>query len=134
MAKLSPTTLKLLTEGKNFAAVATLMKDGSPQTSVVWIDSDGEHVIFNTAEGRLKPKNLHRDPRVAVTVINAENPYEMLSIRGRVVEMTHEGADEHIDKLAKKYMGVDTYPLRASGEQRIIVKIAPERVGGYGVE
>jgi PPOX class probable F420-dependent enzyme len=123
---------KLLTEGRNFAAVATLMPDGSPQVSIVWIDSDGKHVIFNTAEGRAKAKNLRRDPRVAVTVINSENPYEQVMIRGRVVEMTHEGADAHIDRLAKKYLGVDKYPYRGPEEQRVIVKIAPDHIGILG--
>jgi PPOX class probable F420-dependent enzyme len=132
MSKLPELTHRLLTEGKNFAAVATLMPDGSPQVSIVWIDSDGEHVIFNTAEGRIKPKNLRRDPRVSVTVMNSENPYEQVMIRGHVVEMTHDGADTHIDRLAKKYLGVDKYPYRGSGEQRVIVKISAGYVATLG--
>jgi PPOX class probable F420-dependent enzyme len=132
MSKLPELAHKLLTEGRNFAAVATLMPDGSPQVSIVWIDSDGEHVILNTAEGRVKPKNLRRDPRVAVTVMNSENPYEQVMIRGRVVEMTHNGADAHIDRLAKKYLGVDKYPYRGPGEQRVIIKIVPEHIGVFG--
>jgi PPOX class probable F420-dependent enzyme len=132
MSKLPELAHKLITEGRNFAAVATLMPDGSPQVSIVWIDSDGEHVILNTAEGRAKAKNLRRDPRVAVTVINSENPYEQVMIRGRVVEMTHNGADAHIDRLAKKYLGVDKYPYRGPGEQRVIVKIAPEHIRVFG--
>ncbi|MGE5443802.1 MAG: PPOX class F420-dependent oxidoreductase [Ignavibacteriales bacterium] len=132
MSKLPELAHKLITEGRNFAAVATLMPDGSPQVSIVWIDSDGEHVIFNTAEGRAKAKNLRRDPRVAVTVINSENPYEQVMIRGHVVEMTHNGADTHIDRLAKKYLGVDRYPYRGPGEQRVIVKIAPDHIGVFG--
>ncbi|MCH7625988.1 MAG: PPOX class F420-dependent oxidoreductase [Chloroflexi bacterium] len=123
MTKLSESALKLLTEGKNVATVATIMPDGSPQSTAVWIDSDGEHVIFNTAEGRVKTENLRRDPRVAITVWDADNPFSQASMRGRVVEMTTEGADAHIDKLAKKYMGVDSYPGRRSDEQRVIVKI-----------
>lgn len=132
MSKLPELAHRLLTEGRNFAAVATLMPDGSPQVSIVWIDSDGEHVILNTAEGRTKPKNLRRDPRVAVTVINSENPYEQVMIRGRVVEMTHDGADAHIDQLAKKYLGVDKYPYRGPGEQRVIIKISPDHIGVFG--
>jgi PPOX class probable F420-dependent enzyme len=132
MSKLAELALKLLTEGRNFAAVSTLMPDGSPQVSVVWIDSDGKHVIFNTAEGRIKPKNLRKDPRVAVAVMNSENPYEQVIIRGRVVEMTHDGADAHIDRLAKKYLGVDKYPYRGSGEQRVIIKISPDHVATLG--
>ncbi|MCH8060891.1 MAG: PPOX class F420-dependent oxidoreductase [Chloroflexi bacterium] len=122
MAKLGESALKLLTEGKNVATVATIMPDGSPQSTAVWIDSDGEHVIFNTAEGRVKTENLRRDPRVAITVWDADNPFAQASMRGRVVEMTTEGADAHIDKLAKKYVGVDSYTLRRPDEQRVIVK------------
>lgn len=120
---------KKLLSGKNFGTIATLMKDGSPSASIVWVDTDGEHVIFNTAEGRLKPKHMRRDGRVALVIYNAENPYQQVMIRGKVVVMEHAGADAHIDKLAKKYMGVDTYPFRQPGEKRIIVKIAPTHVG-----
>lgn len=119
---------KLLTEDHYFAVVSTLMPDGSPQSSVVWIDSDGENVLFNTAEGRVKPRNLRRDPRVSVTIYDPENPFETVSIRGRAVEITTEGADEHIDKLAKKYTGNDRYPFRQPGEQRLLVRIVPDRI------
>ena len=105
-----PELAKQLAEGKNFATIATLMADGSPQASVVWFDIDGELLIFNTAEGRIKPRNMRRDPRVAIAVHNAEQPYQQAMIRGHVVEITAEGADAHIDKLAKKYLGVDEYP------------------------
>jgi len=132
MAELPELARKLLTEGKNFATVATLMPDGSPHASVVWIDSDGKYIIFNTAEGRTKIKNLRRNPRVAVAIMNVENPYQQVMIRGRVVEITHEGADAHVDRLAKKYLGVDTYPYRAPGEQRVIVKIAPDHISTLG--
>ena len=125
MSKLSADTLRLLGEGKNLATIATIMPDGSPQATVVWIDTDGEHVIFNTAEGRVKTNNLRRDPRVAVAIVNADNPYEQVTVRGRVVEFTHEGADAHIDALAKKYLDLDEYPLRNPDEQRVIVKIVP---------
>ena len=128
MAELTELAIRLL-RGKNLATVATLMKDGSPQASVVWIDTDGKHVIFNTADGRIKTNNLRRDGRVAVAVVNAENPYEQALIRGRVVEMTHEGADAHIDAMAKKYLDTDSYPARNPAEVRVIVKIAPDRVG-----
>jgi PPOX class probable F420-dependent enzyme len=132
VAKLSELALRLLTGGKNFGTVASLMPDGSPHATVVWVDSDGEHVIFNTAEGRTKTENLRRDPRVAVAVMNSENPYQQLTVRGRVVEVTHQGADHHIDLLAKKYLGVDKYPYRSAGEKRVIVKIAPDHVGISG--
>jgi PPOX class probable F420-dependent enzyme len=123
-----PAEARHLLGGKNFAHVATVMEDGSPQVSPVWVDSEDGLVVFNTAEGRLKPKNLRHDPRVAISITNPENPYESLLIRGRAVELTHEGADEHIDALAKRYMGVEEYPLRQPGEVRVIVKVEPERV------
>jgi PPOX class probable F420-dependent enzyme len=121
-----------LLKGKNFATVATLMPDGAPQASVVWIDTDGESIIFNTAEGRIKPKNMRRDARVAITVHNAENPYQQAMIRGHVTDLVHEGAEEHIDFLAKKYMDLDSYPYRQEGEQRVIIKIAADKVGLMG--
>lgn len=132
MVELPELARKLITEGKNFASVATLMPDGSPQVSVVWIDTDGRHILFNTAKGRLKERNLRRDPRVALSIINSQNPYQEVMIRGRVVEITQDGADAHIDKLAKKYLGVDKYPFRQPGEQRVIIKIAPEKIGTRG--
>ena len=124
-----PALARALLEGKNFATVATLMGDGAPQATVVWIDTDGEHVVFNTAEGRVKPRNMRRDARVAVAVFDHANPYKQAMIRGRVVAMEHDGADAHIDRMAKKYMDVDEYPFRQPGEKRVIVKIAPEKVG-----
>lgn len=132
MAKLPEQALKLIKEGKNFATIATLMPDGSPHATVTWVDTDGKHVIFNTAEGRLKPKNLRRDPRVSISILNSENPYQQVVIQGRVVEMTHDGADEHIDRMAKKYLGVDKYPYRAPGEKRVIVKVIPDKVTVMG--
>jgi PPOX class probable F420-dependent enzyme len=114
--------------GKNFAFVASLMNDGSPQITPVWIDYDGQFLLINTAEGRTKQKNFARDPRIAVSVVDQNNPYNMLSIRGKVVEQTTNGADEHIDKLAKRYLGVDKYPFRSPDEKRIILKIKPEKI------
>ena len=116
-----------LLEGKNFAFVATLMKDGWPQITPTWVDLEDGRILVNTAEGRLKQKNISRDDRIAISVADQNNPYHMVTIRGRVVEQTKEGADEHIDKLAKKYLGVDKYPLRSPNEKRIILKIKPER-------
>ncbi|HXF50973.1 MAG TPA: PPOX class F420-dependent oxidoreductase [Dehalococcoidia bacterium] len=123
---------RALLEGQNFGHLATLMPDGSPQVSPVWVDHDGAHVLVNTAEGRVKLRNVRRDPRVAISIANQQNPYQMVTIQGRVVEITHEGADEHIDKMAKKYLGQDTYPFRRPGERRVILKIAPERIAGWG--
>lgn len=117
-----------LFRGKNFGFIASLMNDGSPQLTPVWIDYDGQFLLVNTAEGRTKQKNFARDPRVAVSVIDQNNPYNMVSIRGKVVQQTSDGADEHIDRLAKRYLGVDKYPFRAPGEKRIILKIKPEKI------
>jgi PPOX class probable F420-dependent enzyme len=126
-AELSPEERRLL-EGKNFAHVATIRPDGTPHVVPVWVDVDDDgNVALNSAEGRVWPRNARRDPRVTVTVQNHENPYEYVSITGRVVEDTHEGADEHIDRLSHKYLGKD-YPYRAPGEQRVTFRIAPERV------
>lgn len=115
-----------LLEAPNFAHVATLRSDGTPHVVPVWVDVDGDHVVLNTAEGRVWPTNVERDPRVTTTIQNLENPYEYLEVRGRVAETTREGADEHIDKLAKKYLGEDEYPFRKPGEQRLMVRIEPE--------
>jgi len=125
MSKLSADALRLLSEGKNLGIIATIMPDGSPQATAVWVDTDGEHIRFNTAEGRVKTKNLRRDPRVAVAILNADNPYEQVTIRGRVVEFVHEGAVDHIDSLARKYVGTDVFTERDPNDQRVIVKIAP---------
>jgi PPOX class probable F420-dependent enzyme len=117
-----------LLKDKNFCHVATLRKDGSVQSVPVWIDVQDGLPTLNSAEGRAWPRNLARDPRVTLTVQNMQNPYEYVEIRGRVSERTHEGADEHIDALAKKYLGVDTYPQRQPGEQRVIIRVEPEHV------
>jgi PPOX class probable F420-dependent enzyme len=112
--------------------VATLNADGSPQVTPVWIDFDGTNVLVNTAKGRVKAKNFAREPRVALSITDPDNAYRYLGIQGRVVEMTETGGDAHIDKMAKKYLGKDSYPYRAPGEVRIIVKIAPEKVHANG--
>ncbi|HKZ50289.1 MAG TPA: PPOX class F420-dependent oxidoreductase [Dehalococcoidia bacterium] len=115
-----------LLEEPNFAFLATLMEDGSPQVTPVWVDYDGRYILVNTAEGRVKVRNVRRDPRVTMAVANRENPYHWAMFRGRVVEITAQGADEHIDKQAKKYLGRDKYPFRQPGEQRLLLKIEPE--------
>jgi len=117
-----------LLKGKNFANVATLRQDGSVQVAPVWVDVDGGRAVVNSAKGRAWPTNLERDPRVTLSVQNMDNPYEYVEIRGRVVEQTTDGADEHIDSLAKKYLGQDEYPYRQPGEQRVIIRIEPEHV------
>ena len=125
--QISDPIAKLL-EGRNIAFVATLMKDGWPQITPTWVDLEDGKILVNTAEGRLKQKNISRDGRVAISVIDQNNTYHMVTVRGRVVEQRKEGADEHVDKLAKKYLGVDRYPRRSPNEKRIIIKIKPERV------
>ncbi len=126
-ATLSPGVKKLFQE-PNFAHMATLMPDGSPQVSPVWVHLEGELILVNTAEGRAKPRNVRRDPRVALSVTNQQNPYSHAAIRGRVVKITQEGADESIDRLAKKYLGQDRYPFRQQGERRVILLIEPDHV------
>lgn len=121
-----------LLKAKNFVVVSTLRPDGSVHAAPTWVDVQDGKPVLNTAEGRAWPRNLERDPRVTLTVQNAENPYEYVTIRGRVTERTTDGADEHIDALAKKYMGVDSYPLRKPGEQRVILRIEPDYVHAYG--
>jgi PPOX class probable F420-dependent enzyme len=121
-----------LLRGRNFAHVGTLRADGSVQVSPTWVDLQDGRVALNTAEGRAWPRNLERDPRITLEVQNFENPYEYLEIRGRVAERTHEGADEHIDLLAKKYLDVDKYPMRQPGEQRVIIRVEPDYVKVFG--
>ena len=117
---------------KAFAHLVTLMPDGQPQSTPVWVDFDGRHVVINTAEGRQKDKNLQRDGRVALSITDPDNPYRYMEIRGKVVEITEEGADKSIDKLAKKYLGVDKYPYGQPGEVRVIYKIKPEHTTVMG--
>ena len=126
-ATITPEIEKLL-KGNNFASFATLMKDGSPQVSITWIDYDGTDILVNTAEGRLKTNNAWRDSRVAIAVFEEGNPYNSVSIRGKVIEYDTSKADEHIDKLAQQYFGLDKYPRQSSDEKRIILKIKPEKV------
>jgi PPOX class probable F420-dependent enzyme len=128
MAAAIPDEAKHLFENKDFAHVATVNSDGSPQVSPVWIGLDGDLVTFNTAEGRVKTNNVQRDERVALSIHDQENPYENLIVQGKVVEVTEDGADDDIDALAKRYLDADSYPFRQPGEQRVIVKIEPEKV------
>jgi PPOX class probable F420-dependent enzyme len=115
-----------------FGVLTTLMPDGSPQTQPVWVDFDKGQVWVNSALGRQKDKNMRRDPRVAVTLMDPENPYRYLEIRGKVKEITQDGAATHIDKMAKKYLGKDKYPFAQPGEQRVLYKIEPEKVHTMG--
>ena len=114
------------------ASLATLNPDGSPQITPLWVDLDGDDVVFNTAQGRKKARNLERDSRVAVTVIDPDDPYNVVAFRGTVTEVTTDGADAHIDALAKKYLGVDTYPMRREGEVRVRVTVRTDRIAMQG--
>jgi PPOX class probable F420-dependent enzyme len=127
-----PDKVKQVLGKKTFVHLATLMPDGSPQVSPVWVDVDGNTIVVNSAQGRLKDKNIEKDKRVALSLTDPDNPYESITIRGRVAEVTTEGADQHIDKMAKKYLGKDKYPFRQPGEVRVLYKIQPEKVSTMG--
>lgn len=133
MAKKLSADVRELLLGKNLAHVATIMKDGSPQSSAVWVDvDDDDRILVNTAEHRTKPRNVRRDPRVAISIVDAGNSGREALIRGRVVEMRHEGADEHIEMLSQKYWGKPyTY---TPGQQRVIMVIEPDHVTGMGID
>lgn len=115
---------------KNFAFLGTIMKDGRPQVSPIWIDIDDNNniLLFNTAQGRIKHKNISRDPRVSLSLVDKNNPYSMVTIQGTIIEQTTIGADEHIDKLAKKYLNIDRYPSHSPSMTRVICKIKPEKM------
>jgi PPOX class probable F420-dependent enzyme len=132
MAATIPEKFLDLFQKKAFASLATLMPDGSPQVTPVWVDYDGSHVIVNSARGRQKDKNMQRDAKVALSILDPDNPYRYLEIRGKVDAITEQGADEHIDKMAKKYMGKDTYPYRNPKEVRVMYKILPTRTTQMG--
>ena len=119
--------IKLFSE-KNLVFIATIMKDGSPQLSPVWANYDDGFVLVNTAEGRIKHKNILRDPRVAVSVVSKDNPLDMTTIRGTVVEIISDEQYHHADKLTQQYMGREHYPFKREGEKRIVLKIKPLKV------
>jgi PPOX class probable F420-dependent enzyme len=123
-----PDSVKNLIESKVYANFATLMPDGSPHVTQTWVDHEGDLVLINTFEGSQKHRNASRDPRVALDVCDPTSPYNMAVIRGRVKEITFEGADDHIDKMAKKYLGQDKYERRQPGMKRILIKIEPFKV------
>jgi len=131
MAEIPEEAIPLL-EGRHLAHVGTINVDGSPQVTPVWVDHDGDTVLFNTAKGRIKEKNLARDPRVSISIVDSDDPYQPLTIKGRAVELTEEGADAHIDLMAKRYLDEDVYPFRQPGEVRVLVRIEPEHVS-YGL-
>jgi PPOX class probable F420-dependent enzyme len=122
----------LLTKKKAFANLATINADGTPQVTPVWFDWDGSSIRINTAKGRLKDKNLRRTPSVALSIMDPDNPYRYVQIKGRVAGVAESGADAHIDALSKKYTGKDSYSNRKPGEVRVIFSIAPDRVQTMG--
>jgi PPOX class probable F420-dependent enzyme len=132
MAENIPEKYADLLEKPAFGNLGTIMKDGSPQVTPIWVDYDGKYVRFNSALGRVKDKNVRRDPRVSVSLQDPANPYRYLEIRGRVVEITQNGADDHINKLSQKYLGKPVYPFRKPGEVRVTYKIEPEKVSSMG--
>jgi len=127
-----PDTYKDLFQKKAFAHLATVGADGNPQVTPVWVDFDGTHIRFNTARGRVKDKNLHRNPKVALSIQDPDNPYRYMQVRGRVAEITEQGADAHLDALAKKYINQDKYPWRRPDEVRVTYKILPEKIHTLG--
>lgn len=127
-----PPSVRQLFEGKNYAHVATLMKDGSPQVTPVWIDIEGDRIVVNTAEHRTKPRNVRRDPRVAISIVDQQNPYHGAFIRGRVVEITQDGAEEHIDRLARKYTGAQRYADHSPDRPRVLFYIEAEHIREMG--
>jgi len=131
-AKIPPEFLDLVTTKKAFANLATVMPNGSPQVTPVWFDFDGQYIRVNSARGRVKDRNMRRDPRVALSILDPDNPYRYLAIRGRVVKITEEGAVQHINTLAKKYRGIETYHGRSPDEVRVMYLIEPRRVAGQG--
>ncbi len=132
MSQVIPDKYRDLFNKKAFASLGTLMPDGRPQVTPVWVDVEGDLVLINSAKGRQKDRNLRRDPRVSLAIIDPDNPYRYLELRGRVVEITEQGAAAHIDKMAKKYLGVDKYPYKNPDEIRVIYKIQPDHATMMG--
>jgi len=132
MAHIIPEKYSDLLEKPAFGNLGTLMPDGSPQVTPVWVDFDGKFVRINSAKGRVKDRNIRRDPRVSISLQDPGNPYRYLEIRGRVVDITEAGADEHINKLSQKYLGKAVYPFRQPGEVRVLYKIEPQKVSSMG--
>ena len=132
MAAKIPEEFKDLFGKVAYANIATVMPDGTPQVTPVWFDYDGNYLRVNSAKGRVKDKNMRRNKNVALSIQDPDNAYRYLAVRGKVDDITEEGADAHIDSLAKKYLGKDKYPFRGPGEERVIYKIRPEKVSTMG--
>ncbi|MBI4270290.1 MAG: PPOX class F420-dependent oxidoreductase [Candidatus Rokubacteria bacterium] len=131
MAIALPQSVQRILQDKAYGHVVTYNAAGQPQVTMVWMDVEGNDVLFNTADGRLKPRNLRRDPRIIVSVQDRNDPQSYMVFHG-AASVTEPGADQHIDKLAKRFLGVDKYPFRRPGEKRLIVRVKVDRIGGYG--
>ena len=131
MAIALPQSVKKILQDKAYGHVVTFNAEGKPQLTMVWVDGEGDEVLFNTADGRLKPKNLRRDPRVIISVQDHNDPQSYMVFHGNA-SVTESGADEHIDTLAQRFLGVDKYPFRRPGEKRLLVRVKVDRIGGYG--
>ncbi|MDQ5863901.1 MAG: PPOX class F420-dependent oxidoreductase [Thermoproteota archaeon] len=125
--------LQRLFQGRNLAFISTLSKDGSPHITPMWADMEGDVILINTFESSAKSKNIKKDPRIAISVVESNNPYSMVSIKGIVIGQTTEGADEHLKKLAKRYLGIGKYYYREPNRRRVILKIKPERATGLSI-
>lgn len=132
MPKLDETQAEFL-RNPYYAVLSTLRADGTSHQTVVWVDAEDGDVLVNTAEGRAKPRHMRTNPNVSIAVVDPANGYHSLVVTGKA-ELSHEGADDHIDKLAKKYLDADTYPFRKEGEVRVIVRIHPERIEAAGFD
>lgn len=133
MAQLSNAQRAFVQDNPYVGTVTTLRADGSPHSTVVWVDTDGDAVLFNTARGRAKERHILRDPRVSVAVVDPQDAFRWVAVTG-TAELVDDGADDHIDRLAKKYLGADSYPFRNAAEQRVIVRITVDRVDGIGID
>jgi PPOX class probable F420-dependent enzyme len=131
--ELTKEQINQLFNGRNLAFVSTLSKDGSPHITPVWTDIENGMILINTSEAAVKRKNVARDPRIAISVVEQYNSYNMVSIKGRVIEQTFDGADEHLQKLAKKYLGIGRYYYRRPKNRRIILKVKPEKIMGLSL-
>jgi PPOX class probable F420-dependent enzyme len=123
-----PDSVKKLIETKTYANIATLMPDGTPQVTQTWIDHEGDIILINTVEGSQKSRNVRRNPKVGLDIVDPTNPYYMAVVRGKVIDVTFDGAEEHIDKMAKKYTGTEKYEMRRPGMRRLLIKIEPTHV------
>ncbi|MGI0090548.1 MAG: PPOX class F420-dependent oxidoreductase [Nitrososphaerales archaeon] len=118
---------KRVIDGKNFATVATLLPDGSPHVSPVWVDRDGDVILINSTRARQKTKNVKKDPRIAISIFDMTNPYSKTLIRGKVLEVTEKGAEEHIDKLSMKYTAKAKYPYHDAKDPRVLIRVEATR-------